>query len=208
MIKRLQALALALTALLILTPACAATDMAAITLSESGALIDGTGARAEGDVVTISWPGRYSLSGEWNGQIVVDVQEEEKVTLVLNQVELSCDREAPLLILSSPKRTVLELVGENMIRDLRELDEEAEHNAALWSKNDLTLRGDGLLRIQAGCDEGISTKDDLEIEGISLIVESAGVGIRGKDSVLISCGVVTVNAGKDGIKSSRKEFVA
>lgn len=42
-------------------------------------------------VLHIQEPGTYKLSGTWHGQIWVDVGKNNKITLVLNGVEVSCD---------------------------------------------------------------------------------------------------------------------
>ncbi len=63
-------------------------DATVVTLEDGGSTVDGAGAAVDGDVVTITAPGTYLLSGTLSdGQVVVDSDADGKVVLVLDGVE-------------------------------------------------------------------------------------------------------------------------
>lgn len=79
---------------------------------------------------------------------------------------------------------------------------EDEPNAALFSKEDLTINGTGSLTVTGRYNNGIASKDDLVIVDGSITVNAAHDGIRGKDSISVRGGTITVTAGGDGLKAN------
>lgn len=79
-----------------------------------------------------------------------------------------------------------------------------EPNAAVFSKDDLTIEGNGKLVVNAKFNNGISTKDNLVISGGTFEVNSEDDGIMGRDSVAIYGGTFLINAKGDGIKSTKR----
>lgn len=74
---------------------------------------------------------------------------------------------------------------------------------AIYSKNDLTIKGSGTLNAVSEHGNGIRCKNDLEIGECDLNVTAANNGIKGDESVKITKknNSVTVVSGGDGIKS-------
>lgn len=74
---------------------------------------------------------------------------------------------------------------------------------AIYSKNDLTIKGSGTLNAVSEYGNGIRCKNDLEIGACDLNVTAANNGIKGDESVKITKknNSVTVVSGGDGIKS-------
>lgn len=191
-----------------LNDAWSAKDSVSITLSQDGSNIDGEGAAIENNVVTITKPGTYVLSGTLtNGQVIVDLTEDENVHLVLNNASITCENQAPLVILSA-KNTYLTLAKgtENTVTDGQKYqfagEGDTEPDAAIFSKDDLIINGTGTLTVNANYNDGIKCKDDLQIIEGTLNITSVADGIVGKDSVSIRNGKFVINALKDGIKSS------
>lgn len=176
-----------------------------ITLMGGTASVSGNGVTVSGNTVTVTEKGTYRVTGALTGQLIVDVPEDKKVTLVLDGVQIASDSACPLLILSSPKKTVLELTGDNIVTDTRAASALGEYNAAIWSRDDLTISGSGTLAVSSGAGSGISSKDDIELEGGNVTVSAEGVGVKGTDSVTVTAGVLSVTAGGDGIKSTQEE---
>ena len=79
--------------------------------------------------------------------------------------------------------------------------EEKEPNAAFFAKNDLTLNGDGSLRVNAAFQHGITAKDNLLILGGQVVVDAADSALRGNDSVTVAGGVLTLKSRQDGIQT-------
>ena len=191
------------------------TTETVITLGETVTVI-GTGAVAEGSVVTVSSAGTYLVSGTLSdGQLIVDTADEGNVTLLLNGVSLSRLAGPAVLVKSAPKKVIISTVAGSVnllsdgsgyvVPDEEQAEGEIYPNACIYSCEDLVLEGEGELQITGNADKGINTKDDLKIKGGTLTVTSVGVGIRANDSLEISGGTVTVHAGGDGIKTANTE---
>lgn len=173
--------------------------------------INGEGAKVENNVVTITSAGTYSISGELKyGQIVVSASEEDKVQIQLNNANITSSNSAPIYV-KSAKKVVIGLIegtkntitdGENYVFEDATTD---EPNAAIFSKDDLTIIGTGSLVVNANYNNGITSKDDLKIEGGQITVNAVSDGLRGKDSITILDGKITIDAKEDGMKSSNTE---
>lgn len=183
---------------------------ATITLGETIA-VDGSGATVDNNKVTITSAGTYSINGTLqDGQIIVDSADAENVYLVLNNVNLTCTNSAPLYV-KAAKNAIIVLPngtdntitdGENYVYEDTTTD---EPNAAIFSKDDLTIKGEGSLTVNAKYNNGITSKDDLKITGGNISVTSADDGLMGKDSITIKGGNITINSQGDGLKSTNIE---
>ncbi len=193
-----------------ITPALVnSEDATFIQLNGDTVSIEGLGATAEGSLVTISAAGIYQLSGTLtDGQIIVDSEDEEDITLILAGVDITSQSSAPIYVISAEKVILTLAAGfENVITDSDNyvnLDENNEPNAAIFSKDDLTINGEGSLTVNANDNHGIASKDDLKITGGTIIVNAVNDGIKGKDSIAILDGVITINAGADGLQSTNE----
>mgnify|MGYP000511987663 FL=1 len=166
-----------------------------INLNGSSISIEGTGMELsdENRVVTISQPGTYIVKGEMEGgQIIVDVDKTEyvdaTVELSLEGMSLTNELTSPIYIasvddkcsISAKKGTV------NTISDGSSAYLNADDDAgAIYSKDDLTLKGKGTLIVNGNYQDAIVSKDDIKINNGTIQVTAADDGIRGKDSVTI-----------------------
>ena len=80
---------------------------ACVTLTGSTATVDGSGVQVDGSKVTFTSEGTYLLSGELEGQIIVDTPDTEKVKLILNGVSVSCAYGPALLVNTAAKKVIL-----------------------------------------------------------------------------------------------------
>ncbi|SNS92942.1 protein of unknown function [Anaerovirgula multivorans] len=169
----------------------------------------GTGVEMKEDTITITKAGVYALSGKLdNGQIIVDEQDKGTVKLVLNGVEIHATDSAPIYVKKAGKTIItLEDGTENMISDgenyVFEDDTTDEPNAAIFSKDNLTINGTGKLTVYGNYNNGISSKDDLKITGGQINIYSADDGLMGRDLVAVKDGTITIKSAGDGIKSSK-----
>lgn len=163
------------------------------------------GVEISGNVITITAPGTYILSGTLsNGQIVVNSDAEGKVRIVLDDASITNSAGSAFVITAADEAVVVLADGsENSLTDGKGYDTSADDvpNAALFSMADLTIGGTGSLTITGNTNDGIASKDGLVIQGGTITVTAADDAIRGKDYVIIEGGTVTVEAGGDGIKS-------
>jgi hypothetical protein len=187
------------------------TDVAYIELEGDSIAFAGSGATVDGTTVTITSAGTYNVSGTLeDGQIVVDTQDEETVVLVLDGADITCSTSAPIYVVNAEKTVITLADGtENVVTDgdtyVLTDPEWDEPNAAIFSMDDLTIKGAGSLTVNANYNNGIASKDDLKITGGEITVYAVNDGIKGKDSIAVKNGTITINAGSDGLQSSNAE---
>ena len=181
-----------------------------ITLNGASAEADSDSVQISEGIVTISAEGTYIISGTLDeGQIVVRVQDSEKVQLVLDEATIQCADSAALYVAEGDKVFVTLATGtENaLINGGTFADEQDESiDGALFSRQDLTINGSGTLHITSSTGHGIVCNDDLVLTGGTISVSSASHGLKANDSVRMT-GVLTlsVDAGKDGIHAENDE---
>jgi hypothetical protein len=199
----------------------AATDYASDTSNAVRIRFNGTSitetsdsVSVNGSVATISAGGVYLLSGSLsNGQIVVTAPSGSTVWLWLAGVSLTNTSTAPVSLTSAGKVIlVLAANTQNTVTDgatyVFPVAGTDEPNAAVFSKTDLTICGDGALTVHGNYNDGIASKDGLIIRSGSITVTAADDGIRGKDYLIVRGGTITVTSGGDGLKSDNDEDVA
>ena len=157
------------------------------------------------DDLTITEAGTYILSGDYAGMIMVEVGEEEKVQLVLENAVLSNENGPAIYVRSADKVFITAAEGTvNTISDgsgYTLAEDDMTLDAAVFSRDDLTINGSGQLTINGNCKHAVVSKDDLVITAKNLTVNAVNVGLNGKDSVKIFEAVVSITAGSDGIRS-------
>ncbi|MCR5305913.1 MAG: carbohydrate-binding domain-containing protein [Oscillospiraceae bacterium] len=200
---------------------------ATVKLNETSATATGDNVTVDGSVITITASGSYEFSGTLtDGQINVNVPDTKKdantVKLFFKGVTIT-GVNAPAVMVNNAKNTSINLVadtenflydGDNPYRTSTGLS--FANNAVIFSKDDITIKGDGSLRIEATQNHGIHSNNDLKITGGKLKVKTTGTkiqdgdssekfadGIRGKESVQIKGGDIDINANGDGIKSTK-----
>ncbi len=179
-----------------------------ITLNGSSASVDGSGASADQNIITITSSGTFVVSGTLSdGQILIDTKNTDPVRLVLNGAAITSSDSVPIYVENAAKVVLILAEGtKNNLADGSGYsysdEEEEEPNAVLFSKSDLTINGTGSLTIDANFKHGINCKDTLKILDATLDVDAVSDGIRGKDSIAVENASITVNAGSDGMQSS------
>ncbi len=184
-----------------------AASAVSITFNGDSISSDNSNVSINGSTVTIAAAGTYILSGQLtDGQIAVDTQDEEAVRLILNGVDISNSSTSPVYIANAKKVVIVLADGtDNKITDapayVSANTDENEPNAALLSKSDLTIFGDGSLTVNGNYNDGISSKDGLIIASGVITVNAVDDGIRGKDYLVIKDGNLSITAQGDGLKS-------
>lgn len=182
-------------------------EMTTIQLDGDSITVDGSGATVDGSTVTITSAGTYSVSGTLaDGQVIVNTEDEQKVTLVLNSASITSLTSAPIYVVNAEKTVITLAAGtENYVTHgetyLLQEAESDEPSAAIFSHDDLTLNGDGSLTVTANTNNGIASKDDLKITGGNITVTAVNDGLKGKDSIAVKDGVITISAGGDGLQA-------
>ena len=156
-------------------------------------------------VITITKAGNYKLSGTYEGQIKVEAADSDMVRLILNNATITNSTGAAINVVEADEVVIYTASGTtNTVSDGSSYSDTASGSpdAAIYSKSDLTLAGEGTLKVEGKYEEGIHTTDGLVIASGTLEVTAANTGIKGKDYVDILDGTVTVTATKDGIKAT------
>ncbi len=153
----------------------------------------------------------YSISGEFSGQIQIDVSDDYEFELDLCGVKIYSSSLNPILILSGDKVTLSSKKGtQNYIYDTREAiseDDETAYSGAIYAKCDLELSGKGELVVISSNNNGIHTKDDLKVKNVTLSVTCQDNALKGNDSVSIQSGVLTlISKSGDGIKTKNSDI--
>lgn len=152
-----------------------------------------------------------SISGSFNGQIVIDGGDDYKFELEMCGLTLYSGEQNPITILSGDKVTLsAKKETKNYIYDTREAvsdDDETAYSAAVYAKCDLELAGKGELTVISSNNNGIHTKDDLKVKNLTLSVTCEDNALKGNDSVSITGGILTLIAKSgDGIKTKNSDI--
>ena len=156
-------------------------------------------------VITITNAGNYKLTGTYEGQIKVEAADSDMVRLILNNATITNSTGAAINVVEADEVVIYTASGTaNTVSDGSSYSDTASGSpdAAIYSKSDLTLAGEGTLKVEGKYEEGIHTSDGLVIASGTLEVAAANTGIKGKDYVDILDGTVTVTASQDGIKAT------
>lgn len=156
-------------------------------------------------VITITKAGNYKLTGTYEGQIKVEATSGDMVRLILNNATITNSTGAAINVVKADEVVIYTASGTtNTVSDGSSYSDTASGSpdAAIYSKSDLTLAGEGTLKVEGKYEEGIHTTDGLVIASGTLEVNAANTGIKGKDYVDILDGTITVTATKDGIKAT------
>ena len=153
----------------------------------------------------------YTVSGQFKGNIVIDIGDDYKFDLELQGVSIVNDSESPIVVQSGDKVTITAKKGfTNYIYDLREAvseDDETAYSGAIYSKVDLRIAGKGELTVVSENNNGIHTKDDLEVKNLTLTVHCVNNALKGNDSVTLENATTTLIAtAGDGIKTTKSDI--
>lgn len=177
-----------------------------ILCDQTAVSINGNGASESDGIITITEGGTYRLEGILTeGRIVVDAAKEDTIILELNGFEITSSNLSAIYGKKSGEIRLRLMDGTvNKVTDGGEyaLEEgEDEPDAAIFTKKDLIIEGKGALEVTGNYNDGIRSKDNLNILSGEITVTAKEDGIKGKDSLVVDGGTITVHAGDDGMKS-------
>lgn len=159
-------------------------------------------------IYTITKGGDYEISGRLtDGAIRVEVSKTEKVKLILMGAYLSSATHAPVSLVSADELTVKAEGGTyNVIHDRRPPSAILETDAAIYTKDDLTFSGRGVLVLRSDNGMGAHSSNDIHIKNISLKVDAYDTALKGNDSVTVESGTLClISRAEDGIKTSNTD---
>ena len=196
-----------------------AADITYIHLNGDSATVTGEHAAVSGSVITIDHSGTFYVDGTLNdGQINVNIADEtadaETVKIFLNGAKIT-GKSAPAIFVTNAENTSINLVDgtENTITD-GDTAYAGDNlgKAVIEAKDDITIKGGekgtGILNITASTQDGISCNNDVKFNGGTVNITTLNStdktdAVKGKTSVTVKEGVLTIDAEGDGIKSGK-----
>ena len=153
----------------------------------------------------------YSISGRLKGCIVIDVGDAYKFDLELHGFSLVSDTQSPITVRSGDEVAIkAKKDTQNYIYDMRptvDPDDETAYAGAIHADVDLEIGGKGSLTVISENNNGIHSKDDLEVKNLTLFVACIDNALKGNDSVEITGGKTTLIAsGGDCVKSTNSDI--
>lgn len=204
-------LASALTAGMLPTSACAASDYTTanatlVTLTDSSATAKGkyTGYEIDGTDVSITAAGTYVFSGDCdNGSITVK-KGVTGVTIVLNGLTLTNDDSAAITLNKTAEASLVAAAGTtNTVADTAGSNDE---NAAVKVKSGaaLAIGGTGTLTVDGNAKNGIKGAADavITVAEVKLNINAVNDGLSCDDELNITGGTLSITAGGDAVKAS------
>lgn len=153
----------------------------------------------------------YSVTGSFSGNIVIDVGDEYKFDLELQGFSLVSNSVNPITVLSGDEVSIkAKKDTKNYIYDTR--DEIAEDDTeslsgAIHSEVDLEIAGKGELYLVSESNNGIHSKDDLQVKNLTLTVVCKDNALKGNDSVQLENVTATlISTVGDCIKTTRSDI--
>ncbi|MGC4020004.1 MAG: carbohydrate-binding domain-containing protein [Muricomes sp.] len=183
-----------------------------ITCSGTSVSVQGAGVSESEGTVTITAAGTYIISGTLSdGRIIIDAGSEDVVHLVLNKASITSSEGAAIWGKQSGKLVITLAEGtENSVADgssYSEQDEDGEPDAAIFSKDDITINGAGTLGIKGNYKNGIHGKDGVKVVGGTLNIDAVNHAVSGKDYVAVSGGTLKLSSGEDAVHSAADVWI-
>lgn len=164
--------------------------------------VKGDNVKVDGSTVKISAGGSYLFTGKLSdGQIYVSTNTEEKVTLVLNGVDIACSY-GPAIMVDEAKRCIVK-VKEGTVNNLSDSSKDKVNDGVIFSNDTLRIKGNGTLNITSGNAHGIASDDDVIFDNSICNIKAVKSGISANDDITINGGTLNITAGTNGLKSKK-----
>ena len=191
-----------------------------VTIAESGYTISNQGNKAiaaSGNTLYIASSGLYVLSGtKSDGQIRVTVDTSATVELVLNGVMMGNSTNSPIFVeradkvkLELPEGSVnifSDASSYTFVEDNYFTAADSVPKACIYSRDDMTLKGNGTLYVTGNYANGIHIKADLLVNDDPVVyVNAVKHALKGKGSVIVNGGEFSLKTGDgDAIQSDNE----
>ncbi len=207
--KKLFCIVLLVSLLALSAFSASAEEGRTITLNGDSATFRGSGIAVNGSEITLTEPGEFVVTGKLNnGRIVINTgSSEEKISVVLNGADLTClDGPAIYVVQAEKVRLCMAEGTENTVtsgtEELMETHDDSRSGAAIFAEDDIDIKGPGKLTVYGYLNNGITCKDDIDLDGGTLEVHAANNGIKGSESIEVNDGSITITCGNDGLKAT------
>ena len=190
-----------------------------VALADAGAIVTNNNGCVliSGTTTYITCGGIFVFTGSMtNGQIRVNNADKlDAIELVLNGVYLSSTENSPIYVeaadkvkLNVPTGAVTVLNDAATYTFIDAVD--SVPKACVYAEDDLTLKGKGTLYVNGNYNNGIHTKNDLNVnDDLTLYVKAENHALKGKGSVEIAGGTFNLKTTSgDGIQSDNETKTA
>ncbi|WP_295077947.1 carbohydrate-binding domain-containing protein [Ruminococcus sp.] len=162
--------------------------------------VTGSNVSVSGSVVTINAGGDFRFYGSVSdGQICVNTATEEKVTVILDGVDIS-NSNGPAIFINEAKKCTIKS-REGTVNYLSDGGKDKVNDGVIFSNDTVRLKGNGELNITANNAHGIASDDDIIIDNGTYNITSKKSGLFAHDDVTINEGRLNIKGGTNGIKS-------
>ena len=153
--------------------------------------------------VTVTECGTYYITGSSDDcTIAVRAGESESVTLILEDVSITNSSSAAIYAESAGEVNIV-LEGDSELANeggfVNDGSEDEDIDAVIYSGSNMTISGDGSLKIISVEGKGIGSDDSLVISGGDISIDASDDGINVNESFLMTGGKLSIIAGDDGI---------
>ena len=154
---------------------------------------EGEGVEITDNQIKITAGGDFTLTGTLdNGNITISTK--EKVKLRLSGAKITSNSNPCIFVEDADKAYITLADGtENY------LIADSSEDGAIYSKENLEIKGDGSLDIESKAGHGIKASDNLNIENGNITINATSDGIHINDTFKMTGGTVNITAVGDGI---------
>lgn len=152
--------------------------------------VSGSGISVSGSTVAITKGGDFEVTGTLsNGMIYIN--SEEKVKLRLSGASIT-NSSGPAIYFDNAEKAFITITEgtENNLTDGKTYNDD-DADGALFSNDDLEIKGSGTLNITGNYKHGIASDDDVSIENGTINISSYEHGIKANDKLTVSGGSIT-----------------
>lgn len=166
---------------------------------------DGTAVDVSKGDITVTRKGVYTLFGtKTDGAITVNAPKQD-VVLVLNGVTVE-HQNGPAIHVKAANSVTLTLAVDtvNTLSDGSQYsltDGDAKVDAAVFSRGDVIVNGEGTLTVNGNYAHGIVSKDTVTVSSGTVKITSKADAVQANDSILVSGGQLQIVSTDDGLHS-------
>jgi hypothetical protein len=137
--------------------------------------------------------------------IIVDVDDTEKVQIVLDGASIT-NSSSPAIYVKSADKVFVTTVSDSSLEVTGTFASDGATNtdAVIFSKDDLVLNGTATLTITS-TENGISCKDDLKVTGGTYSITAKADALEANDSIRIYDGSFDIKTNKDGLHAENED---
>jgi len=184
---------------------------ASVVLNNGSTTLTGEGIKLdEGDVI-IEQSGTYCFSGTLAGGRIKVEAEGADVVIILNGVTISNGvkdaiyaEDANSVTIYAADHTENTLISGKEGDSTSDLSDEDNlknsQKAVIMAKCPLTLKGSGAINIYGYINNGIQSKEDLSIQGVTININAVNDGIKSNSKLIVDSGNITISKSVEGLE--------